>query len=298
MRDGVFTRRAALRAGMGALGIGALGAGALAAGVETRVLPGRGRLDHALGLDGTPGRVPTVAGVPVTSGTFASKAMKTTLGYSIARPATAGPVRVAVVLHGRGGDHRGAFDEFGMDRFLAQAIDDGVPPFALASIDGGDSSYYHRRADGTDSGAAILDEFLPLLQRQGLDTGRVAFQGTSMGGYGAILLAARHGAARTAAVGAQGPAIFASAADTAAGAYDSAEDFDANDVMRMTAQLQGIPIRVDIGTDDPFYPTVERFVDAFSPPLEHSYVPGGHDNGVWLRSMGTQVAFIGRHLAA
>ncbi len=295
---GQVSRRAALRAGLGALGVGAVGASALVGAVETRTLPGREKLNRALGFDGPPGKIPVIRGVPVTSGTFVSKFMRTTLGYSIAWPTGFQQYRVALVLHGRDGDHRTAFTELGMDRFLAQAIEDGVPPFALASIDGGAASYYHRRADGTDAGAAILEEFLPQLHKLGFDTSRVGFQGSSMGGYGAMLLATRLGPDRAAVVGAQSPAIWSQAADTAAGAYDSAADFAANDLFTKVAELQPIPTRIDVGFDDPFYPNIKRFVGDFQPPLEHGFVRGGHDADVWLRTMPDQLEFVGRHLAS
>ena len=51
--------------------------------VETRVVPGRGRLHRALGLTGPDGVVPDTAAGPAVSGTFASAARRTPVGWSI-----------------------------------------------------------------------------------------------------------------------------------------------------------------------------------------------------------------------
>ena len=86
--------------------------------------------------------------------------------------------------------------------------------FAVVSVDGG-GSYWHKRASGEDSGAMVLTELLPMLDGQALDTSRVAFLGWSMGGYGALLLGARFGPARTAAICAVSPALWMSYGATA-----------------------------------------------------------------------------------
>ena len=44
-----------------------------------------------------------------------------------------------------------------------------LPPFAVVSVDGGDT-YWHRRASGADSDAMVLTELLPMLAMHGLDT--------------------------------------------------------------------------------------------------------------------------------
>jgi hypothetical protein len=54
-----------------------------------------------------------------------------------------------------------------VDRFLGAAVEQGATPFAMASVDGGES-YWHARVDGEDAGAMVVDEFLPLLADHGL----------------------------------------------------------------------------------------------------------------------------------
>ena len=60
----------------------------------------------------------------------------------------------------------------GVEQGLAQAVAAGLPPFAVVAVDGG-GGYWHKRASGDDSGAMVLDELIPMLGEQGLDTSRV-----------------------------------------------------------------------------------------------------------------------------
>ena len=123
----------------------------------------------------------------------------------------------------------------------------------------------------------VTDEFLPLLGREGLDTRRFALLGWSMGGYGALLLASRLGTDRVAAVVAESPALWREPGETAPGAYDDAADFRAHTLFGRQHALAGIPLRVDCGTGDPFYPATRSYVAGLSPP------PGGRLPAGWAR---------------
>lgn len=105
----------------------------------------------------------------------------------------------------------------------------------------------------------VLNELIPLLDTQRLDTSRVAFLGWSMGGYGALLLGSRLGPARTAAICAVSPALWLSAGSVAPGSFDGPDDWSANSVFGLPA-LGSIPIRVDCGNSDPFYAATKQFV--------------------------------------
>ena len=138
-----------------------------------------------------PGAVPTMV-----TGSFVSAARGGALtNWAIARPPNQpGALRPVIALHGKGSDAATVMAG-GVENALAQAVSAGLPPFAVVAVDGG-GGYWHRRAGGEDSGAMVLGELLPMLAGEQLDTSRVGFLGWSMGGYGALLLGARLGAAR------------------------------------------------------------------------------------------------------
>lgn len=274
-------------------------AGAAAEAVNLRLLPGRSTMYRVLGLDGPAGTVPDVDPVPSTSGSFVSSARRSeTVGWTIAAPKADGPLPIAVALHGYGDDHADFFgSHLGYDRFLAAHVAAGGAPFAIASVDGG-NRYWHRRADGDDPAAMVVDEFLPLLARRGFDTARLAFTGYSMGGYGALHLAGVLGSARVRAVSAISPALWTSAGDTARGAFDDAADFRANTVIGRQRSLDGVAVRVDCGTGDGFEPAVRTYVDGFATAPAGGFEPGGHTTAYWRRLAPQQIAFLARHLHA
>jgi S-formylglutathione hydrolase FrmB len=228
------------------------------------------------------------------SGEFRSSAMGGKVGWAMYRSEER-PLPLLLVLHGRGGNHNIAFDDLHLDRVLRGVVSRGVPPFAIATVDGGADSYYHRRRSGLDPQRMIVDELLPLLARHGARTSRFAIGGWSMGGYGALLLAERLGRSRVAAVAVDSPALYLTAGSTAAGAFDDAEDFHRHDVLTHTSLLRGIPIRVTCGESDSFLPGSRRLL-AEVPTAQHDIRPGGHDEGFWRSSAPAQLAFVGRRL--
>jgi hypothetical protein len=233
------------------------------------------------------------------SGSFVSAARRgARCGWTLAYPdPLPDPLRVLVVLHGRGADHTYGFDNgLHLDQVLAAAIAAGTRPFAIASVDGGDT-YWHRRASGEDAGAMVTDEFIPMLATRGVDTARVAFLGWSMGGYGSLSLASRLGATRVAAVAAESPAIWLRAGDSAPGAFDDARDFDDHTVFGRQRRLAGIPLRIDCGTGDFFYDATREYVASLTPRPAGGFQPGAHDMTYWRARAPEQLAFAGTHLA-
>ena len=179
---------------------------------------------------------------------------------------------------------------------FADAVAAGLPPFAIAAVDGG-NGYWHRRASGDDSGAMVLDEFIPLLAGHALDTSRVAFLGWSMGGYGAMLLGSRLGAARTAAICAVSPALWTSPGAAAPGAFDGAEDYEANSVWGLRT-LDGIPLRIDCGFDDPFVSATEQFIAQLPTPPAGGFSPGGHNAAFWSSQLTPELSWAAPLLTA
>jgi enterochelin esterase-like enzyme len=288
-----FTRRGLL------LGAGGAAAAVAVAGVavDEGWLPGEYRLRRVLGLTGPAGQIPDVAPGRVVTGSFVSgDRLGVRVGWSVIYPgARAEQLPVMVSLHRLGGDHTTAVSELGMDRFLPAAVSAGVPPFAIATIDGG-TTYWHPRPNGEDAGGMVLEEFLPRLVDEGLNTARLAFQGWSMGGYAALRLGGLVGRARVRAVAALSPALWTDAADASTDGFASAAEYERYSVMGHQADLDGIAVRVDCGREDPFCPADRTYVDGFDRPVTATFDDGGHDAAYWTRMMPAQLAFVGRAL--
>ncbi|MBI5336702.1 MAG: alpha/beta hydrolase [Mycolicibacterium rufum] len=269
------------------LGLGFRAGLATAAGVA-----GVSAMSRAVAVGAPPAVAPTYA-----AGSFPSAARGgAPTNWIIARPpGQTAPLRPVILLHGKDSSAQTVMS-MGAEQFLADAVRAGLPPFALAAVDGG-NGYWHRRASGDDSGAMVLDEFLPLLAAQGLDTSRVGFLGWSMGGYGALLLGARLGAERTAAICAVSPALWTSAGAAAPGAFDSAADYEANSVWGL-AGLNGIPVRVDCGDDDPFASATRQFIGQLPTPPAGGFSPGGHNAAFWSSQLSSELSWMAPQLTA
>lgn len=291
-----LSRRTALRLGVGAAA-GALGA--YTAGTVWSPRPSRAGSPPPLAPPlAPPPRAPAPTAAPtMTTGSFVSAARGgVSTDWAIARPpGQTTPLRPVIALHGKGSDAATVMAG-GVEQGLAQALDAGLPPFAVVAVDGG-GSYWHRRAGGEDSGAMVLDELIPMLGEHDLDTSRVAFLGWSMGGYGALLLGGRLGPARTAAICAVSPALWLSSGATAPGAFDGADDFAANSVFGMPA-LASIPIRVDCGDSDPFYAATQQFIGQLATPPAGGFSPGGHDGAFWSSQLPAELTWIAPLLIA
>jgi S-formylglutathione hydrolase FrmB len=296
----MMSRRAFVAAGT-SIGAVAVAGGAGAILVEERVLPGKVAFDRAIGRCRSLPEVPSAPGV-VRARTFRSRRRGTGVTAVVVLPAGVTSPRglpVAVALHGNGGTGWSAARGLRLDRYLTDAVRTrGTPPFALVAVDGGASTYWHRRANGDDPIAMIIDELLPLLARQGARTDRFGVIGWSMGGYGALVLAETAGAPRVAAAVASSPALFPSyenARRTNHGAFDGPADFARNDVFAGLRRMAGVPAWVDCGTSDPFAPMAERLRARLRPA--GAMGRGCHDGAFWLRRLPPQLDFLGAHLA-
>ena len=203
---------------------------------------------------------------------------------------------LCLVLHGRGGDHSHAVTEVHLDHALATVTKAGAPPVALVSVDGGDHSYWHRRAGGDDPQRMLLEELLPRLSSAGLDTARFALFGWSMGAYGSLLLAEKLGHTRIAFIAVDSPALWLSPGDSAQGAFDDREDFLRNDVFPHRSRLAGIPIRVMCGRSDTFLGATRQFVTGIPDLVAADYPAGGHDGTLWTATAPAQLGPLARAL--
>jgi len=294
-----LTRRQFLiTGGVGAGVVIAGGAGAYAL-VENDVLPGRVRLNTALGACGQPVPRPGVAIGPTESGQFESTARRTNVGWTIAYPPgtkQGDALPLCIALHGGSATQKWIFNELSMQYFLADVVQQGSsPPFAIASIDGGDGVNWHKRATGDDPQAMIIDEFVPMLTKKNLVTKPVGLWGVSLGGYGALLLAGKLGAARCASVAVSSPAIWSEFDQVQPGRYDGPADFAANNLFTRTGELDGIPVRIDCGDSDAFTPGVRKYINTLSPRPSGGIAEGCHDLAFWTRSIEAQLGFIGNN---
>ena len=233
----------------------------------------------------------------VVSGSFRSRhRLGAETGWSVIRP---GPdldaLPVCVVLHGLGGDHTTAVADLGMDRLLAEAVAAGVPPFALATVDGG-TTYWHRRSTGEDAGAMVIEELMPVLAGQGLRTDRLAFHGWSMGGYGALRLAAEVGAPRVRAACGLSSALWTDPATASESGFDDEAEYLAYSVFGHQADLDGIAVRLDCGDVDYFCPANRAYVAGFERTVVSTFESGDHDDEYALRTLPAQLAFVGAAL--
>lgn len=293
-----LSRRAVLRLGAGAA-VGAAGANGLDILFKPRTShatpPPAGTLAPLAPPQPAPVAPPPAA--TMVTGSFVSAARGgINTNWAIARPpGQTTPLRPVIALHGKGSDASTVMAG-GVEQGLAQAVNAGLPPFAVVAVDGG-GSYWHKRSSGEDSGAMVLDELIPMLAGQSLDTSRVAFLGWSMGGYGALLLGGRLGPARTAAICAVSPALWLSSGAAAPGAFDGPEDFAANSVFGMPA-LGSIPIRVDCGDSDPFYAATKQFIAQLPTPPAGGFSPGGHNPQYWSSQLPAELTWIAPLLTA
>jgi pimeloyl-ACP methyl ester carboxylesterase len=170
---------------------------------------------------------------------------------------------------------------------------------ALVSVDGG--GLYWNPHPGDDPMAMIVDELIPMCRRLGLGRAPhgVGVIGISMGGYGALLLAEKR-PHLISAVAAISPAVwttYGEARSANAGAFASPGDFASDDVIRHVSSLDGIPVRVASGRDDPFHPGVVALTRVLPRSAVVEITAGCHDNAFFSSQQHASLAFLGSHLA-
>jgi len=278
---------------LGGVGIAAAGL----VGIEQGVLPGRPFLQEHLELNGEDGVIPDIEPGPVLEDSFTSTARGgVEVGWSlILPPGTEGTaLPLVVALHWLGADHMTLTGpELGLDRFLAQHVADGGLPLAIAAPDGG-TGYWHPHA-GDDAGAMVVDELLPIVEHRGYNTTTVDLLGWSMGGYGALRLGGL-GPTATSAVVACSPALWSDPGEASASGFSDRSEYDDYSVFHDQPDLDGVPVRVDVGTGDPFYRDVQDYVAGFpdGSAVTSTFEAGGHTPGYWRRMLPAQLDFLAR----
>lgn len=244
--------------------------GAVAVGVI-----GPRKVFHQLGLVNSPDHRVPPSGWTVAEHILKTQHMRDPMTWAIAVPATT-PVGVVLCLHGRGDNHRFAFDEVHVHDVVA---DLGLS-LAVVAVDGSPDAYWHPRADGRDPMAMIIDDLFPAIDEAIGDTLPRAVIGWSMGGYGALVLAEQH-PIEFRAVCATSPALWTSFESSSEGAFDDEADFERHDVFEMVDALAGLAVRVDCGTDDGFEAAAREFAELLPEPNLGHFSEGFHDAAYW-----------------
>jgi S-formylglutathione hydrolase FrmB len=277
------------------------GVGGWALLADARVVPGGDVVDSALGRCDIVSAPPEAEPGVLVRASFFSSHRQRSVGYMLSYPpkaATGARLPVCLVLHGLGANERHPFDSLGYHRILAGSVSNGVPPFILASIDGG-SAYWHPRSSGEDPLGMLLEDFPVVLAQHGLSVETFALLGYSMGGYGALLTASEH-PDRIKAVVASAPALwktYEKASKHFPGSFDSEDDWRRwGDMPARLGRLKGLPLRVDCGESDPFEPALDSMREDFPDPAAVHITKGCHDNAYWRSVAPAQLELIGRSL--
>lgn len=182
------------------------------------------------------------------------------------------------MLHGRTDSAEKAFTELGLVELAKTS------GYALAAIDGAET-YWHSDGSGTDTGAMVQEDFIPLLAAQGLPVQRVGLTGYSMGGLGSLLLAERLGSSRVFGVAPMSAAVWE------AGGKGGVEGAAQQEVRAQASRLAGIPVRIVCGTEDELL-DVNGTMAALIPHSTTEWTAGGHDFGYWGPALKRQLEWL------
>jgi S-formylglutathione hydrolase FrmB len=265
------------------IAIGALGAAVLAVMLVVR----------SFGVDRRGARVTHFA----IKSSFAHR----TLAVATVTPAgnSPKPRPLLVFLHGKGGNENSSVDGtlFAALARLGPRAPDIVFP------DGGADSYWHDRS-GAAWASYVMREVIPqAIARLHADPARLAIGGISMGGFGAVDIARLH-PGTFCAVGGHSAALWLTGADSAAGAFDDAQDFARHDVTgsarRSSNPYPGAALWLDVGTQDPFRSAgtaLAAAVRAHGHAIQMHVWPGGHEQSYSQTHLASYLAFYAKALA-
>ncbi len=274
--QGAITRRHALVAGTA--GLAAIAVAGIAASA-TGLAPAPGRLRRMFDGTGPDGVVPD-APQSVRLEQRWSRHRNQDVGFFTAVPSgwSGAQLPVCLVLHGASAT-TADFEEFGLGRFLTDAMRRGVPPFVLAGADGG-RSFWLGNGENDDPQRMLREELPVWCAERGFDATRMAAYGWSMGGHG-VLVAAERNPSWLRATATLSPAV--SPGDAAF------EDVD---------RLDGARTAVWCGSGDALYDNVRSFASMIpGGPAVAAYAPGAHTRGYWNRVTPDAFAFIGSSLS-
>ncbi|WP_033292397.1 alpha/beta hydrolase [Amycolatopsis jejuensis] len=202
-------------------------------------------------------------------------------------PSTGLPVCAA--LHGRGSTAR-TFLDLGLPAALTAAVRSGVPPFAVAAVDG--SHYWI--PDGADDPHRMLTDELPgWLASAGLRP-MTGAMGISMGGFGALNLARRR--RDVTAVATCSAALFRTWPEARARhIFPSRDEWAAVEPLQHLTDLPATGLGVWCGASDPFAAANRKLIEG-AHPEEARVSPGGHTGEYWRSILPEVLRFLGPRL--
>jgi S-formylglutathione hydrolase FrmB len=236
---------------------------------------------------------PTPLAQPVTVQRVSSAARGKDVELLLVTPegVPAAGLPVVLALHGRGANAR-VFLDLGLPAALTEAVRSGVPPFAVAAVDG---DHYWVETDSVDDPQRMLTGELPgWLARSGLRPSPSAAFGISMGGFGVLRYARDHQDLK--AVATASSALFVSWGDAKARkVFRDEPQWRSHEPLLHTDDLRGTPTGVWCGTEDPFIGAARKYIQAANPqPANLS--AGAHTDTYWKRVLPEILTYTGTHV--
>ncbi len=206
---------------------------------------------------------------------------------------------VIVVLHGIDATIADV-QSLGYTTQALELIRKGAAPFAIAAVNGG--QLFWQKIGKVDAGKMLVSDFLPLLARHGLDLGRMALTGWSMGGWGTLRLATAELRGKLKAIAAISAPCYQKYDWVPQKQWMTRAEFTANNFFIRPSRLANLPIFLACGTEDPFYPGNRDFAEILqsTPVVEPptvSFGPGAHDPVYWQSVLPQQLGFLAKNLA-
>ncbi|HEU5475018.1 MAG TPA: alpha/beta hydrolase-fold protein [Actinophytocola sp.] len=234
---------------------------------------------------------PTIAPEPISTEWVQSTARSAQVELVTIRPAgVIGKLPVCLALHGRSANAKTFLDLGVPDALNLATSTTGTRPFAVVSVDGGDS-YWVARQPSDDPQKMLLQDLPIWLSNRGFEPIPFAAMGISMGGYGALNYARNPGLAAVAAISS---ALFDNWTEARKrNAFASEAAWEATEPLRHIDELgAATQLGVWCGTSDPFIAQSRRLVERAHPRIS-AITAGDHTEPYWRRILPEVLRFIG-----
>ncbi|HET9142413.1 alpha/beta hydrolase [Actinophytocola sp.] len=226
---------------------------------------------------------------PVSIEQVHSPARGTPVDLVTIRPANAASARlpVCLALHGRSANAK-VFLDLGVPEALNAVTAAGAKPFAVVSVDGGDS-YWVAKTPSDDPQKMLTDDLPAWLVNRGFATTPFAVLGISMGAYGALNYARNPGLNAVAAISG---ALFESWPEARSrNAFSNEAEWEATEPLRHVDAIKADRLGVWCGESDPFVNQARRLIDLAHPRVS-DISAGGHTDTYWRRILPDVLRFV------